>query len=346
MTKTSKKNIETLQKLYTNLKLPSSLASLEKLKKASKLPKSIVKKFLESNRTYSLHKPARKFYPRRPTLAREPEYQWQSDIAILKKFSSYNGGYGFLLFVIDVYSRFGFIRPLKRKSGIEVTAQFEDILISSKRRPLNLQTDLDKSYMGKDFQRLLHRYNIKHFQTKSELKATLVERFIRTIVTKIYKLMSLRQSYKYIDQLKNIVRAYNSSVHSSTGVAPAHVDNSKKLQIWIKQHSKNVKVPSEPKFKNGDNVRISRYKRLFRKGYLPQFSEELFTVANVNRGTPNTYSLLDLSGRRIQGIFYEQELTAFPVTKHTTFLIDKILKAEKIVFLFPGKVIIQILTVG
>ena len=328
MVKSKKKELQTLRKLFTNVKLPSGLSSIEKLRKASKLPVSKVRNFLQRDPTYSIHKPARKTYPRQTTLAREPDYQWQSDLAILKKFAPHNNGYGYLLCVIDVYTRFGFIRPLKRKSGIEVTNNFEHILVSSDRRPLKLQTDRDKSYMGGNFQKMLKKYDITHFQTNSELKATLVERFIRTVVTKIYKLISLRQSFKYIDKLENIAQAYNSSIHSSTGVPPNRVNNSAKREIWLRQHTKNPKPPSAPKFQQGDTVRISKYKRLFRKGYLPQYSEELFTIIHVKRGTPNSYSLSDLNGSRIDGIFYEEELTAFPITKHTEFLIDKIIKRK------------------
>lgn len=329
MTK-NKKDRQILQRLFTDLKSPSGLSGIDKLKKRSNLPESTVRAFLQENRVYSLHKPARKVYPRKATLANDIDYQWQSDLAILKKFAKFNNGYGYLLCVIDVYSRFGFIKPLKRKSAIEVTTEFEKILLTTNRRPLKLQTDLDKSYMGHTFQKMLRRYDITHFQTSSDLKATLVERFIRTIVTKIYKLISLRQSFKFIDQLENIIYGYNHSIHSSIGVTPSQVNKSTKRTLWIKQHTRNVKkTPTPPKFQLGDNVRISRYKRLFRKGYLPQFSEEIFIIAHVNRGRPNSYSLSDLNGERIDGTFYEEELNHFPLTKNTLFLIDKIIKKEK-----------------
>lgn len=324
-----KSNDQTLAQIYNHIKSPYGLSNPAKLSQASKLPKSRIEQFLASNRTYTLHKPARKNYVRRTVLAREPGYQWQSDIIILKRFSKHNKGYGYLLSVIDIYSRFGFIKPMKRKSGLETTQNFEEILEAADKTPKHLQTDEDRAYLGKNFQKLLRQYNIKHFFTKSELKASLVERFNKTIVTKIYKLMTLRHSFRYIDQLKNIVYAYNYSFHRSIGMAPIEVNKKTKRKIWMKLHSINVNPPKKPKFRVGDTVRISKYKKLFRKSYLPQFSEELFTVSHINHGIPITYSLSDLNGKSVQGVFYTEELTAFPINKDTEFLIDKILKKRK-----------------
>ena len=63
-----------------------------------------------------------------------------------------------------------------------------------------------------------------------------------------------------------------------------------------------------PKFKVGDNVRISQYKNIFAKGYTPNWSEEFFVINNIKNTAPWTYAISDLNGEEITGSFYEKEL--------------------------------------
>ena len=63
-----------------------------------------------------------------------------------------------------------------------------------------------------------------------------------------------------------------------------------------------------PKFKIGDNVRISKYKNIFAKGYIPNWSEEAFVIKKVKNTVPWTYVISDLKGEEIVGTFYEKEL--------------------------------------
>ena len=64
----------------------------------------------------------------------------------------------------------------------------------------------------------------------------------------------------------------------------------------------------DPKFKVGDHVRVSKYKNIFAKGYVPNWSEEVFVVSKVKNTVPQTYVINDLSGEEITGSFYEKEL--------------------------------------
>ena len=63
-----------------------------------------------------------------------------------------------------------------------------------------------------------------------------------------------------------------------------------------------------PKFKVGDNVRISKHKNVFAKGYTPNWSEEVFVIKKVKNALPWTYVMSDLNGEEIVGTFYENEL--------------------------------------
>ena len=77
----------------------------------------------------------------------------------------------------------------------------------------------------------------------------------------------------------------------------------------------------DPKFKVGDHVRISKYKKIFAKGYPPNWSEEVFVVSKIK----NTVVVSDLSGEEITGSFYEKELQK---TSQKEFRIEKKLKRK------------------
>ena len=64
----------------------------------------------------------------------------------------------------------------------------------------------------------------------------------------------------------------------------------------------------DPKFKVGDHVRISKYKNIFAKGYMPNWSEEIFVIKKIKNTVPWTYIISDLNGEKVGGTFYEKEL--------------------------------------
>ena len=79
----------------------------------------------------------------------------------------------------------------------------------------------------------------------------------------------------------------------------------------------------DPKFKIGDQVRISKYKNIFAKGYIPNWSENVFIIIKIKRAVPWTYIINDLNGEEIIGIFHEKELQK---TNLKEFRIEKVLK--------------------
>ena len=78
-----------------------------------------------------------------------------------------------------------------------------------------------------------------------------------------------------------------------------------------------------PKFKVGDHVRISKYKNIFAKGYMPNWSEEIFIIKKIKNTVPWTYVVNDLNGEEIIGTFYENELQS---KNQQEFRIEKVIK--------------------
>lgn len=266
-----------------------------------------------------LHRPVRRKYPRRRVIIKGFDESWESDIAQMDKFAKVNKNFKFILVVIDRYSKFMWALPLKTKGGVEVTHAFEGILKG--RRPKNLQTDQGTEYYNSHFQKLMKMYNINHYSTFSGIKCAIAERSIRSIKERLYKYFSLNGTNKWIEILPEIVKDYNSRKHSKTKMRPIDVGPSTNLQIY-----KHLKIAGPSKLKIGDLVRISKTKHIFDKGYLPGWSTELFKIIKVKITNPVTYLLEDLTGRPIQGGFYEEELQKTSVPD--VYLVEKVLQRK------------------
>lgn len=271
-----------------------------------------------------LHKQARKNFKRRRVITKGIDDLWQADIVEMGAYSENNAGYRYLLTIIDTFSKFAWAVALRTKSALEVTNAMKDIL-ASKRIPKNLQTDDGKEFFNTKFQSLMKRFNINHYSSYSVLKASIVERFNRTLKAKMWKEFSYNGTYKWIDMYESLIDDYNSTTHRTIKMAPKDVSHSNE-KLLLKSAFNNLKIFNKPKFKLGDNVRISRYKHIFEKGYTPNWTTEIFKIQTVRNTNPITYILKDYEGRVIRGGFYEYELmkTRFP----NTYLVEKIIKTK------------------
>ena len=109
------------------------------------------------------------------------------------------------------------------------------------------------------------------------MKENLVaERFIRTLKSKIYKYMTSISKNVYIDKLDDIVDEYNNTYHTTIKMKPIDVKDITYVNTSKKNNYK------DPKFKVGDRVRISKYKNIFAKRYMPNWSEEVFVYKGYN----------------------------------------------------------------
>ena len=122
-----------------------------------------------------------------------------------------------------------------------------------------------------------------------------------------------------IDVLDDIVKKYNNTVHSSIEMKPKDVTDIKYVEYSEETNKK------DPKFKIGENVRISKYKSIFAKGYIPNWSEEVFDVNKIQNTVPWTYLINDLNGEEIKGSFYEKQLKK---ADQKEFRIEKVIKKK------------------
>ena len=240
----------------------------------------------------------------------------------MKAFKDYNDGYTFLLLVIDIFRKYGWIVPLKNKKGETVAEALKNIF--EKRKPEKLWTDKGTEFYNKDVKKLIEIYS-----TENEEKSSIVERWIRTMKEKMWKYFTDNNTYNYMNVLPDLVKDYNNTVHSSIKMTP--IDASKKkneLTVWRNLYPDRYKIYDlTPKFSVGDEVRIIKKKKVFEKGYTTRWTEEIFTIKEIQNTNPITYKLEDLEGEEIKGTFYEPELQK---TEQQVFRIEKVLeKGEK-----------------
>ena len=143
-----------------------------------------VKRFLLGQDVYTLHAKAAQNVPRNRVLVSGIDKQFQIDLVDMSEYSIENDNVRYLLTCIDVFSKFAWVRCLKNKSAGVFTNAFKSIL-SQGRVPSRIQTDKGTEFYNKQFQRVLSQYEIKHFSTSNETKASVVERFNRTFKTRI-----------------------------------------------------------------------------------------------------------------------------------------------------------------
>jgi len=243
-----------------------------------------------------------------------------------------NKGYKYLLTIIDLFSRYAWAVPIKDKSGKEVKHAFQRIFAQEGRKPQRLQTDAGREFDNRHVQRLLNRENIRFFTVKSQFKAAVVERLNRTLKAKMWRYFTRTGRHRWVNVLPELIRAYNASVHRSIGMAPNNVTRDNEHELWTAQEERGPQKvtlrEAKTRFVVGDHVRLSEAKQVFAKGYLPNWTEEIFTVSRVLNTLPVQYKVQDYREEEIEGSFYGEELQK--VTKPDHYAIERVIRTRMI----------------
>ena len=171
------------------------------------------------NEIYS--KPPKKYYATNKTDVYHIDDIWSLDILDLKDYGPKNNrGYRYVLVIIDNFSKYGWTIPLKNKNALTIKDSFENILISSKRKPNLIESDRGKEFYKNIFQDFLNKNDIKLYSRNSSYGAVFAERFNRTIRDLLKKIVFEQGGANWIDVLPTITKQYNNRIHSSTKLTP------------------------------------------------------------------------------------------------------------------------------
>ena len=158
----------------------------------------------------------------------------------MQKNKSQNKNFNYILTVIDIFSKFAWEIPIKNKTGDSITRAFEIIL--KDRIPAKLHTDKGLEFINKSTQNLFKRKGIHWFATENETKAQVVERFNRTLKSKMYKYFTAKGSKTLINIIDELVYNYNNSYHRSIKMTPVEGSLKKNSKIVYNNLFRSFKV--------------------------------------------------------------------------------------------------------
>ena len=222
-----------------------------------------------------LHKPIIKAFKKRKVYSSFKNNICCCDLADMQLISKYNKRIRYLLRVIDLFSRYAWVVPLKDKKSITATNVFQSVLDNSKRKPNKIWFDQDSEFYNKSFKKMLQDNEKIMYSTSNEGKSVVAERFIRALKNKIYKHMTAVSKNVYFDVLDDILDEYNNIYHRTIKMKPIDV----KKDSFAEYNEESHKRVS--KFKIGYYVRISKFLLkniviIYRE--YPNWSEEVFVI--------------------------------------------------------------------
>ena len=235
---------------YVDPSEPGSLGSVNAFPKAHKISQTKAKQQPEQLLSYTLHKPRRRRFPTLPTKVFSVNEQFVMDLVDLQKLAKYNNGYKYLLTVIDVLSKYAWVEPLKSKSATALVDALHRVWVRlGPRQPQKVQTDSGGEFYNAKVQAFFKKHGVNHFSAYGDLHGSVVERWNRTLKTKMFRYFTAKNTLKYIDVLPALVKMYNYTVHSSIQEKPVNVTAKNEHEIWYrlygnkKKKKKDVKKP-------------------------------------------------------------------------------------------------------
>jgi len=230
----------------------------------------------------------------------------------------------YLLTCIDVFSKRAWAVPIRTKSVRDVTEAFEKI--ADERTCNMLQTDKGTEFLNSTFRAMLQRRSIHGRERGPEGGR---RRAIQQDAEgKNVSLFHPRKQRRYVDVLDDLLHLYNNTRHRTIGMAPADVGPHDEDVVRDRLYPPKATL-RRWKYDVGDRVRIAMQRRPFRKGYLGDWSVDIFEIAVRMPMMPVTYELRDLAGEIIKGRFYEPEIQKVRKSDGEHFDVDEILKTRR-----------------
>ena len=328
-----------LNSIYFDPSHPGSFGGEDKLYKTIKeegrfrITHKKLRKWLSAQETYTLHRPARRNYSRRRIIVGSIGKQADADLIDIRSLSKFNDNYSFILLYIDIFSKYIWTQPLKTKSGAEVVEAFKKIYDDGGKCE-KLRTDRGTEFLNQRLKSFLLKQDVHHFVSENpSTKANVAERAIKSIKLKLYKYMNQFQTFRYIDVLQKITRAYNETFHRSIQLRPSQVTKENQSQVWMTLYRKKPVAlkPEKLRIKVGDWVRVSNLKKVFDTEYHTRWSSEQYLVvaSNLKQGRA-AYTLQDFSGEVVSGTWYSNELQLISLPSDSTYKIERIIKSRKL----------------
>ena len=272
-----------------------------------------------------IHKPQRKIKEHRKVKTFYRNHVWGADLVEMIPYANENENFKYILTIVDVYSKFAYAVPLKNKTAESVTNAFKYIIDTTGFKPEFIWTDLGKEFYNSKLDDLRKKHNIGIYSTFGNSKSAIVERFNKTLKSKIWQIFTQEQNKNWIDILNDLVQKYNQTKHSAVEFNKPKDMMFDDIRLKIKEDKRPVK---KPKFKLNDRVRVSLKKGVFQKAYEGNWSQQIYKICEIIESNPINYKLKDEETNEIiKGSWYEQELQ-LTKQKEGVYFIHEILKTK------------------
>ena len=288
---TNKKFDDELSILFYT-EVPNNMTRFYEIAKSTKIPKKYIRQFyLAQPVNQILRKPNQKSKYTKITCPFQQPGCIQIDLMDVKKDSRRNQGYKYVFVGIDVFSRYLWTFPIKKKTPSSILphlkAMIQDFRKHYPKAMVSITLDDGSEFKGgvkKYIKEQMFSLFYANPEDGTKNRTMIVERVIRTIRERLRRLMIINDSVKWIDYLKKVTNDYNKEIHSSIGISPD--------DAFIKKLPRSTKAvvrkksSSKASFKTGDRVRILEKKGLFDKG------------SEANKYTSTIYEVVKREGDR------------------------------------------------
>ena len=250
---------------------------------------------MEKQYVHQIQKPIKKLNYYTPIYSNDINDVWQIDLMDIKNVASKNKNYKWLFVTVDVFSRFGYVVPMKDKTTANVIIAFKKVLQSAK--PNKIMADNGTEFTSKAFTTICKDNNISidyvdmnnHLIPHTGNRLGVVDRYIQTVRQRIQNYCDEHDTNKFIDIIQEIVYNINSSLNSGINAIPNQISNLDKINIEQRMNNKFVDANTHRKFFDiNDNVRCVINKNLFEKGSTPKWSSKIHTIKEAQL---NSYTL-------------------------------------------------------
>lgn len=295
------------------------------------ISRRVVQDFLSNQESYQMHKPVIKQKTVKPIITEHPNTRYQIDLVDMSTYAYWNGGYHFLLTIVDLFSKKAWVYALKNKTAAGVRLKIKHLLEAGN-VPRIMQSDRGPEFLS--LKSLLEKYGTKQIlsQPYKPTSQGAVESFNKTFKRLLFGWMTQYHTKKWIDIFYAVLDNYNNSKHSTTKKIPndIHLKTNEELPDGYREVEAevagNIKKTANKlinskvypgRLTKGTDVRISnwvnpneRKRKTFAKKYLPNWSREIYSIVSVSTGGfgREQYTLKDADGNRLSNKFYRDEI--------------------------------------
>ena len=252
-------------------------------------------------------------FPRRRIIVHHPFQIFMGDLIEYTQpgYEHANKGNRYILVVIDIFSKMIYTRPVKRKNKFTMALALESIFSDLAYHPNTLITDEGLEFYNKNVRDVLDEYGMHHYSIRTKMKASVVERVIRTLKERFERYFYENKTKNWINVLEQFTTNYNNTPHRSIGMAPIDVSDENAKEVF-KSLYPDIHLAVKPRLAVGNIVRLLETKTLFNKGYTRNWTEELYRIRKVKSSAGRVwYKVADLSGNKVPGIKYYWQLALF-----------------------------------